>query len=646
MDIVKETELWNVFLDRPYTIIYVVERDTEVLKGIISLGDYVKHCREKRELINRKFTKLNYESISSDKQAEVLFMEKAQLVQIPVVDDAQRLLGAYDREKKSHGDVVQEEYWKGLIKQYLKICQREVIIPMEEIAVKLLKLKYTQVFSMEEIGKEAEDFFRVYNALIELRRRNISVCFFERPRLAALDSYSDKARYRIENQLSFVKMVEEPDKYQDILKNFLKTKYSREYIEDLCRIPPILQKGNGFAHIEWKSRRINVVNGRRITMMQPESFEHSIYMYGRCGVFGYAVEDSDTIPSALQKRIVEAQKPYRVVNCGLWGAGSTQIIQNIERDIPSLKDGDRIILYMESFTEEEMFCLKHLGMQYYDCTERYYKDMLERELFYDKPGHMTARGYDVIAEYMWKNLQVDRNRESLYAEAEQYEKVSLPKIKDAILESKIEDYIEKIRGKYPIDYNKKTIGAIVMNCNPFTRGHYYLIESSAQKVDYLFVFVVEEDKSFFPFCDRLRMVQEGVRQLENVLVEPSGQFMIAQETFPEYFYKEQLKDIRLDASKDLELFGKYIAPGLNISIRFAGEEPFDPLTKQYNDAMRENLPMYHICFQEIPRKKQGENVISASIVRKIINHERNDAIEQYVPKTTYDYLIEKGFIQK
>ena len=50
------------------------------------------------------------------------------------------------------------------------------------------------------------------------------------------------------------------------------------------------------------------------------------------------------------------------------------------------------------------------------------------------------------------------------------------------------------------------IGAIVMNCNPFTLGHKYLIKESLKKVDYLYIFVVEEDKSIFPFKDKILSV--------------------------------------------------------------------------------------------------------------------------------------------
>ena len=42
-------------------------------------------------------------------------------------------------------------------------------------------------------------------------------------------------------------------------------------------------------------------------------------------------------------------------------------------------------------------------------------------------------------------------------------------------------------------------GAVIMNCNPFTYGHRYLIERALSVVDFLIIFVVEEDMSLFSF---------------------------------------------------------------------------------------------------------------------------------------------------
>lgn len=53
------------------------------------------------------------------------------------------------------------------------------------------------------------------------------------------------------------------------------------------------------------------------------------------------------------------------------------------------------------------------------------------------------------------------------------------------------------------DAKDGSVGAAVMNCNPFTLGHRYLIEQAAKECDRLYVFVLSEDKSRFSVADRL-----------------------------------------------------------------------------------------------------------------------------------------------
>ena len=77
----------------------------------------------------------------------------------------------------------------------------------------------------------------------------------------------------------------------------------------------------------------------------------------------------------------------------------------------------------------------------------------------------------------------------------------------------------------------RSVGAIVMNCNPFTLGHRYLVEYAAAQCDVLHLFVVEEDRSMFSSQVRLRLVREGTAHLPNVRVHPSGHYMISSATF-------------------------------------------------------------------------------------------------------------------
>lgn len=208
----------------------------------------------------------------------------------------------------------------------------------------------------------------------------------------------------------------------------------------------------------------------------------------------------------------------------------------------------------------------------------------------------------------------------------------------------LEKYIEflkenKVKGKHDI------VGSIVMNCNPFTLGHRYLIETAASQVDYLYIFVVEEDKSEFPFEDRIKLVERGVSDLKNVKVLPSGKFIISRITFKDYFMKEKEVENRIvDTSLDVNIFAQKIAPVLNIKKRFVGEEPYCEVTRHYNLSMDMILPKYGIEFVVIKRKETLDEPISASRVRRLLEENNFDEIKQLVPKTTYDYLMENGLL--
>lgn len=187
----------------------------------------------------------------------------------------------------------------------------------------------------------------------------------------------------------------------------------------------------------------------------------------------------------------------------------------------------------------------------------------------------------------------------------------------------------------------RAVGAVVMNANPFTLGHRALVEYAAAHCDALHLFVVEEDRSLFPTEVRLRLVREGTADLANVRVHPSGPYMISSATFPTYFLKDGESAAALQSELDVTLFAEAIAPVLHITRRFAGQEPLDPTTACYNNAMRGILPRHGIEFTEIPRFAPDGAPVSASRVRALLK-ERGVCGEvlRLVPEPTQRYLKE------
>ncbi|POT54620.1 [citrate (pro-3S)-lyase] ligase [Citrobacter amalonaticus] len=189
----------------------------------------------------------------------------------------------------------------------------------------------------------------------------------------------------------------------------------------------------------------------------------------------------------------------------------------------------------------------------------------------------------------------------------------------------------------------KKIGAIVMNANPCTLGHLHLIRYAAAQCDWLHVFLVNEDKSTFPFEDRLRLVREASAGIDKLTIHPGSQYVISRATFPAYFLKESAVVRHCHAEIDITLFRQYLAPALGITHRFVGSEPFCPLTAAYNQEMRHwlttpTLPFARIEWVEIPRLMHQKRAISASTVRALFNQGDLAAVAPLVPPATLRYL--------
>ena len=188
------------------------------------------------------------------------------------------------------------------------------------------------------------------------------------------------------------------------------------------------------------------------------------------------------------------------------------------------------------------------------------------------------------------------------------------------------------------------VGALVMNCNPFTLGHQSLIEQAARECNYVYVFVLSEDKSRFSTADRMKMVISGTSHLPNVQVLPTGPYLISAATFPSYFIKKRDCVTEIHCLLDVEIFARYFAPAFSINTRYVGTEPISSLTKKYNQALAEHLPRHGIEFVEVERKKAGGTAISASLVRDLIDNNRLDELKAFLPQTTLDYLVKNNLI--
>ncbi len=187
------------------------------------------------------------------------------------------------------------------------------------------------------------------------------------------------------------------------------------------------------------------------------------------------------------------------------------------------------------------------------------------------------------------------------------------------------------------------IGSIVMNANPFTLGHRYLIQQAAENCDWLHLFVVKEDTSRFPYSDRLRLIEASTKDIPNLTIHKGSEYIISRATFPCYFIKEQGVIDHCYTEIDIKIFRQYIAPALGITHRFVGTEPFCKVTNQYNKDMRYWLETDELLYPaielvELERMVYNGVAVSASLVRRLLAKKDLAAIKPIVPEATYQYL--------
>lgn len=185
------------------------------------------------------------------------------------------------------------------------------------------------------------------------------------------------------------------------------------------------------------------------------------------------------------------------------------------------------------------------------------------------------------------------------------------------------------------------IASVVMNANPFTLGHRYLVEQASKENDIVHLFLLSEEAGPIPFRVRRKLVEEGIADLSNVVLHESGPYMISAATFPSYFLKDSDTVIRTQATLDLTVFSQ-IARHLGIQRRYVGEEKTSRVTGLYNEIMATRLPELGIECRIIPRLQSGGKIISASTVRQAIHDYRLEEIRNFLPQSTYAFFAGAG----
>ncbi len=257
----------------------------------------------------------------------------------------------------------------------------------------------------------AERVLALRDAFRLLARKGVSVYFVNRVGVLKTPGwqYAPSAARRMAEGLGFPKMYADPAAYETNLRELFGEKYAPDYVRAVGDIPQIVRTDGVCRHEDRAGRLVNVVGGLRVTCGQPVAWTRTVHVYGRCGAFGYAVEDADTMPSQLQRELAaRGQDAVRVVNHGLWGGDDACLDGNFLQEAAGFRPGDTVLFYRRHFDPRLMADWAECGVRYLDITAAWHGDPAAKWCFYDRPGHMNAVGYGIVARLVADALVASR----------------------------------------------------------------------------------------------------------------------------------------------------------------------------------------------------------------------------------------------
>lgn len=657
--------LVKVILERPSNMIYCVTEGYRLF-GIISMGDIAREGT-KYVRINKNFTCILENEYM---KARKLFYESEYINALPIVNADSELLGAYTRwdDLKLSYYIYRDKGIEWLCEHYnhvFLVCPgtyfKEKRIFFEKIknhillqGIKCNCIEYRQIadyigivdyllfidedemramytlceciwnksfgktrfFTYKDVFGEAQcgiSYEEMNQYLRKIRQNGVYVLNLLCEHNEYNDEYYKKLSVEIQKKYDDIGRSAIYMLYPDMYESFFDDLYSEKYVNSILHNKFQVETISGFKALkDCQSELYNVENGERYTCGQPKDFERTIYFIGPCYIYGCYTEDKYTIESFLQNRLNETGYKIKVVNCGsLYYSENTRFAWMRIKSL-ALKTGDIVVYGDCRFDGVPHLNLLDVCKEYNISSKWVTNDV--RHCNHKVNAVYADAIYNALKPILMSNMKVGK---------------MLGSEENLVKSMYIERYFKTF---LPTKYKK--IGSVVMNCNPFTVGHRYLIEQALERVDFLIIFVVEENKSIFSFDERLTMVVKGTEDFNNLMVVPSGPFILSNTTFPEYFIKARDEDLIENIENDIKIFAEKIAPYLNIKYRFVGAEPEDTVTNEYNMAMERILPKYGIEFIEIPRKKVEGQYISATSVRKCLEEYNLEELSKLVPEST------------
>ena len=666
-DVVGIDELKKLFTKRPANLAYFETENG--LYGVISFGDILR-SDGKNVTVNRHFTYLGRNEYM---RAREIFKESSMIGEIPVVKNG-KLIGEFHRfDDQLILDRARELKYNAYTPGYFSSLKNTALVHplpfrgykmryyqhMKEL-LDLYGADYTEI-SFEEMLATL-DQYRTFLMVDEQEKRGALLCLYlhgqndnyfhrvitYRAVVEKLDSseyvdYNDVfGRFKkkgaeiimltaghVDREYVYRTQREMKERFPDVDNNInqLIAPYEKEFFDDLSNQREYMDSiEKGYFVIEkdkqslrlqdTESRFVNVKDGERHTTDQPEDYTRTIFFFGPCLVIGAYVSDDYTIESYLQRMINRAGHKVKVVNCGCWGGNVATVGRMVGTRI---REGDIIVSMLEDLDLDDP------NIRTMDLWSVLEDNNVPSKWMLDLPYHANHHVNELYAQRLYEMIFT-----SEYADLTE---------KGAFIKHDLKLVEQFFVGKYfhGVDLGKyNTVACCVINGNPFTNGHRYLIETAAKETDHVYLLSVKEDTAVFSFAERFAMAVEAVRDLENVTVIPSGLFIGNVYNFPAYYAKIYTGDIRQQAESHVEAFIA-VAKTLHVTHRYIGEEPADPVTNEINLASERLLPQNGMQYVILKRREKDGEIITGSRVRALAAAD-DPMLDNYVPETTADII--------
>lgn len=369
-----------------------------------------------------------------------------------------------------------------------------------------------------------------------------------------------------------------------------------------------------------KSIHYTIRNDRRLTCWNNETFINEVHFFGPCITFGLFSTDRFTIESILQKKMNDNGLRYNINNYGVPDGGD--LINDILYMLSTQMRENDYVIWINRFNDNLKQILASHNIRVIDLSQAFYG---QHNFFVNDTIHTTEKGNKIIAEYIFKNINFNKSDIN-------YKTVAPTSFKFVKIDNRYEQYLisEKVSGFH-------SYGSIVINANPFTFGHKYLIDKALETVDFLYVFLVENSSKSMPFYERYIIAKEAIGENKRVKLLSAGDFFASEQSFNAYFWGEN----DFDAYKHVEYFLRIVAPILNITYRFFGTEPNNMICRKFNEYCMDELPKNGVNVIQIQRKCNHGNSISASKVRELLGKGELDMYNELISPWATMFLIHK-----